>query len=192
MLETIERTWCGVLAGKKSENPKEVCYMHLPSPYEVYLREERARCKYTKNKWLELESETYRWIFDLEREVCWVGRNRTVPKRLMKQMESIPTIRFLRYRDISPVLKEAIKRIASEFASLNEDLKNPEMWRNPSALSGKGLRRWEQTVQILYECRYVTPDPEWRLNWENEKRSANDVHEEKDVSSALNEAVSEE
>lgn len=90
----------------------------------------------------------------------------TVSKQMIERIEKIPTIRFLRYRDISPSLKKAISDIAAEFASLHEDLKSPEMWIRSHLLSKTGLERWERTAELVGECRYVVPDLEWRENWE--------------------------
>ena len=148
--------------------------MHKPSEYERYLIHERMRYGWKNDEdndypdWLALEEETYYWIFKLSRKIYVPLDGSTVPKSLLKQIEYIPTIRFLRYRDISPALKEAIKDIAVEFESLKNDIKNPEMWRKQNVLSNAGIERWQITVDIVYKCRHVQPDPEWRENWEKE------------------------
>lgn len=77
----------------------------------------------------------------------------------------------MRYRDISPVLKAAISEIGTEFISLHEDLKCPEMWRRPHLLSKIGLQRWKKTTKIVESCLNVSPDPEWREKWEKERVS---------------------
>ena len=96
----------------------------------------------------------------------WPLEDHVVSKRLLKQIEQIPTIRFLRYRDISPALKEAISEIAAEFESLQNDLKKSEMWRKPNILSETGVHRWKRATEMVYKCLDVQPDPEWREHWE--------------------------
>lgn len=148
--------------------------MHAPSAYELYLmREQRKYGLYNVDDndcpaWFTLEWETYNWIFYLSRRIREPLYNTTVSKQMLERVAKIPTIRFLRYRDISPSLKKAISEIAMEFASLHEDLKSPEMWIRPHLLSKAGLKRWKRTAEIVEECSYVDPDPEWRENWEKE------------------------
>lgn len=146
--------------------------MHAPSAYERYLLRERARYGWENSEdneypaWLVLEQETYDWIFRLSRRILDPWHNATVSKQMLNRVETIPTIRFLRYRDISPVLKNTIADIAAEFALLNEDLKSPEMWMRPFLLSKDGIDRWGKTAEIVCEKLHVLPDPEWRENWE--------------------------
>ena len=148
--------------------------MHRLSAYEKYILNEIHRYGWEADEendfpcWLVLENETYDWIFRLSRKMHWPLDEHTVSKRLLRQIEQIPTIRFLRYRDISPALKEAINEIADEFNSLQEDLKKSEMWRKPYVLSKAGLDRWQRATELVYKCREVQPDPEWRENWEKE------------------------
>ncbi len=148
--------------------------MHIPSEYEKYIQNETRRFGLETDEendfpyWLILEHETYYWIFRLSREMYGPLNNPSVSKRLLKQIEQIPTIRFLRYRDISPVLKGAINEIAAEFYSLRTDLKNPEMWRKPNVLSKAGIDRWQKATELVNKCRHVQPDTEWRENWEKE------------------------
>jgi hypothetical protein len=148
--------------------------MHKPSAYEQYLHNEIQRYGWKVDEendipcWLFLEFETYYWIFRLSRKIYKPLDEHTVSKKLLRQIEQIPTIRFLRYRDISPALKGAINEIADEFNSLQEDLKNPEMWKKPYVLSKAGLDRWQKTTELVNKCQAVQPDPEWRENWEKE------------------------
>lgn len=103
--------------------------MHIPSAYELYLLDESRRYGWGNDEendfpaWLILEQETYNWMFKLSRKMYWLLNNRTVSKSFLKRIEQIPTIRFLRYRDISPSLKQAIIMIVQEFTSLKQDLK---------------------------------------------------------------------
>ena len=56
--------------------------------------------------WLTLEWETYNWIFYLCRRIREPLYNTTVSKQMLESVAKIPTIRFLRYRYISPSLKK--------------------------------------------------------------------------------------
>lgn len=148
--------------------------MHKSSAYERYIQYEIHRCGLEADKendfpcWLVLEHETYYWIFRLSRKMHWSLDEHTVSKRLLRQIEQIPTIRFLRYRDISPALKGAINEIVDEFNLFQEDLKKTEMWRKPYVLSKAGFDRWQKATELVYKCLGVQPDPEWRENWEKE------------------------
>ena len=149
--------------------------MHIPSSYELYIQNEMIRYGLETNEendfpsWLVLEHETYDWISRLSRKMGSPLNDHIVSKGRLKQIEQIPTIRFLRYRDISPGLKEAIEEIASEFDSLQKDLKKAEMWRRPNLLSREGIDRWRRATESVCNCLMVQPDPEWRENWEKEK-----------------------
>lgn len=149
--------------------------MHAPSAYEIYIMNEIQRYGWGNNEenefpsWLILENETYNWIFKLSRKMYGVLNNRTVSKRFLKQIEKIPTIRFLRYRDISPSLKQAIILLAQEFTALKQDLNKPEMWKRVNVLSKEGIKRWQRSAELVSNCSWsVKPDPEWRENWEKE------------------------
>ena len=149
--------------------------MHAPTSYERYLFHERMRYGWESDEendfpaWLVLEEETYGWMFSLSRKMYCLLRNRNVSKQMLDRIGKIPTIRFLRYRDISPSLKEAVISIASEFASLNVALKQPEMWKKPHLLSKLGTERWGIASGIVTKCLHATPDPLWRENWEKEQ-----------------------
>lgn len=149
--------------------------MHAPSAYERYLLRESRRYGWGRNEdndfpaWLVLEKEAYDWIFDLSRRICDPLYNKTVSKQMLERVAIIPTIRFLRYRDISPSLKEAFHEMALEFSSLDEDLKRQEMWKRPQLLSNMGMDRWEKAVETVSKCRNTKPDPEWRERWEKER-----------------------
>ncbi len=148
--------------------------MHKPSAYEQYIQNEIHRYRWQVDEgnefpcWLVLEHETYYWIFRLSRKMHLPLDGHTVSKRLLRQIEQIPAIRFLRYRDISPVLKRAINEIADEFNSLQKDLKKSEMWRKPYVLSKAGIDRWQRAAELVYKFRGIQPDPQWRENWEKE------------------------
>ena len=143
--------------------------MHIPSAYELYILDERERYGWKNDEgndfpaWLVLESETNYWIVNLGRKMYRPLNDRIVSKRLLKQIEQIPTIRFLRYRDISPSLKQAINLIAQEFSFLKLDLNNPEMWEKTNLLSKVGIKRWRRAVELVSDCEWsVKPDPDWR------------------------------
>lgn len=148
--------------------------MRSPYPYELYLMDERSRHweKLPKGedfpRWLELEHETFYWMVDLSRKMHRVLSDSIVSKALLKRIGQIATIRFLRYRDISPVLKDAIIEISTEFKSLSTDLEKPEMWFKENLLSKLGNERWRRATDIVAECLYVQPDPDWRITWERE------------------------
>ena len=148
---------------------------YIPSAYELYIYHERERYGWENSEendfpwWLILEQETIEWLFKLSRKMQLPHNNGIVSKRLLKQIEQIPTIRFLRYRDISPSLKQAITVIAQEFTSLYQDLKAREMWKKPNLLSKNGIKRWQRTAEVVSECNWkIKPDPEWREQWEKE------------------------
>lgn len=151
--------------------------MHAPSAYELYLIHESQRYGWENNDenefpaWLLLEQEAYYWIFRLSRRICDPLYSNTVSKQMLERVAKIPSIRFLRYKDISPSLKEAFHEIALEFSLLNEDLKRQEMWKGPYLLSKTGIDRWEKTAQKVSIYRDIKPDPEWRESWEKERLS---------------------
>ena len=148
--------------------------MHIPYVYERYLLNEKDRYGWASGEdnefpcWLILECETWYWIFRLSRKMQLPLENLTVSKQLLQQIKQIPTVRFLRYRDISPALKGAIGEITAEFASLQNDLKKSEMWTKPNVLSKVGIERWKRAAELVNKCRNVQPDPQWRENWEKE------------------------
>ena len=148
--------------------------MHAPTAYEKYLLHERMRYGWESNEdndfpaWLILEEETYDWMLSLSRKMNRLFHDCNVSKQMLDRIEKIPTIRFLRYRDISPSLKEAVTSISSEFASLNVALKQPEMWKKPHLLSKSGAERWRIATDIVTKNLYVAPDPLWREKWEKE------------------------
>ena len=101
--------------------------MHLPIAYESYLNKEIIKHMIASNNgdeypaWLVLEEETYNWIRNLERKLMFVIWSRIVSKEFLERIGKIPTIRFSRYRDISPSLKEltaASKRTDPEASML--------------------------------------------------------------------------
>lgn len=146
--------------------------MHKLTPYEVYLLDEDSKfgCVYgikdeTCPKWLEMEHETYRWIFMLSRTMGMYYNNRTISNKMIERINQIQTIRFLRYRDISPVLKKAIEVISREFISLKTDLAVPVMWKKENILSREGLSRWRKAGEVVSDCCHVIPDVEWREKW---------------------------
>ncbi len=150
--------------------------MHRLTAYESYLLDESIKYGYAScydetclPAWLVLERETYDWILKLNRRMYCNSLNAVVSTKTLARIKKIPTIRFLKYRDISPMLKEAISDIAAEFAALNEDLKRHEMWRQPEVLSKDGLKRWKNAAQLVDECVKIAPDPAWRENWEKER-----------------------
>ena len=157
--------------------------MHLPIAYESYLNKEIIKHMIASNNgdeypaWLVLEEETYNWIRNLERKLMFVIWSRIVSKEFLERIGKIPTIRFSRYRDISPSLKEAIITIANEFASLNEDLKCPEMWERQCLLSYIGFKRFERTINIVDKCYHVMPDPEWRDDWEKKRAQRTSIND---------------
>ena len=81
--------------------------MHAPSAYELYLMREQRRYGWSASDdndfpaWLILEQETYYWIFYLSRSIREPLYYSTVSKQMLERIEKIPTIRFLRNRDIS-------------------------------------------------------------------------------------------
>lgn len=147
--------------------------MHKLSPYELYLFEENRRYGYETTEendypaWLKLENDAYYWIFRLSRKMPFVDRS--ISNRVLNRIEMIPNIRFLRYRDISPSLKQAFKDLSEEFSSLREDYKLEKMWDKPNVLSDLGMERWTEATFKVHECRDILPDPDWRENWEKER-----------------------
>ena len=165
--------------------------MHRLTEYESYLLDESAKygfsfCHTEKclPPWLVLERETYGWMFRLSRRMYNTLQNAVVSSQLRAIIEKIPTNRFLKYRDISPGLKEAISDIGEEFFSLNEDLKRPEMCKQPGLLSKEGLDRWEKSARLVFECVRIVPDPAWRENWEKEREFSYHTREEAENSAS--------
>ena len=152
--------------------------MHAPTSYERYLLHERSRYGWESNEendfptWLMLEEETYNWMFSLIRKMDQVHGG-VVSGQFLSRIDALPSIRFLRYRDISPSLKKAIKDITVEFASLRDDLKQPEMWKRPNLLSRTGAERWKKAAKTVDKSIYAVPDPIWRENWEKENTYPN-------------------
>ncbi len=149
-------------------------FMHAPSAYEWYIAEEMRRYGMFPNydneipSWLIHEQSMYRWIFRLSRKMWCTLQGRSVSKDFLERLKNINTIRFRKYQDVSPALKEAIEMIVVELSSLYEDLKSPEMWKRPHLLSQEGIRRWRRAANVVSEGLYVMPDPQWREEWEKE------------------------
>ena len=156
--------------------------MHRLTAYESYLLDEKA--KYSEDEmlpaWLVLEKEAYSWIFRLSRRMDCSLQDAVVPTHLLAAIDKIPTIRFLKYRDISPALKEAITAIAAEVSLLKEDLQRPEMWKKPNLLSKNGLERWKITTKLVCDCVTISPDTEWRENWIKERELLNHTNKEEE------------
>lgn len=142
-------------------------------PYEAYLYDEVQKYGWIKQDnypaWLALEMDTFYWIMNLSCKMRNTLESHVISKNMYERIKIIPEIRFLRYRDISPVLKGAIAEITVEFVLLQEDLSNPEMWLRPYLLSRSGVERWRKAAEIVSSCRYIKPDSEWREKWKEQK-----------------------
>lgn len=149
--------------------------MHLPSSYELYLLEEDKRCYKTGTKcpeWLNHEHIVYYWIFRLSRSMEWpLMSGNTVSKQMLLRVKNIPTSRMLKYRDVSPELRNALNNIATAFSKLDKQLQGPEMWRRPYLLSLKGQEVWKEAGVVVYEGRHVNA-PE--VGWRDQKRMQQD------------------
>jgi len=148
--------------------------MYKLTLYEQYIQSEIRRYGWPDNEndfpyWLVHENSLCYWMFRLNRSMYPAIWYSTVSKQMLKRIEHIPEIRFLKYRDISPVLMDALHIITDEFYLLREDLKDQAMWKRPYLLSWHGVQRWKKAKDIVYESMLVEPDPDWRENWEKEK-----------------------
>lgn len=145
---------------------------HAPTGYEFYILFERQRYGFETNEendfptWLKMEDEAYHWMISLNHKMYSTFQDHIVSKETLRRINHISTIRFLRYRDISPILKTALQAMITELVSLSHELSNDNMWKRPCLLSWPGFIRWKEATQKISELLYINPDPSWRENWE--------------------------
>lgn len=151
--------------------------MHKPTPYENYLFEQNKKYGffwlYSSSEWVERgipswlihEYKTYYWIFDLIRKMRDVLDYSNVPSQIQFRISTIETIRFRKYENISPVLKESVEEIVSILSELHTDLQDPGMWKRRNLLSYKGHVRWERAYHDISPYTYIIPDVDWREEW---------------------------